>query len=1151
MTKTVFTFGRMNPPTIGHQKLADKVKAEAKKQGAMPHVYLSHTQNAKKDPLDYATKIKYARKAFGPSVTKSRSKTIIQVLQELQKMGHTEVTLVVGSDRVGEFKTFLNRYNGKDFTFDKVKVISAGQRDPDAEGAAGMSATKIRGLAQAGELEEFGKGLANLSASDTKAIYNKVRDVMGITESLEYGDEDFDFTEEELDAFVEMTDLEDLDEDYDLNQDFEQLLEDMELAERAPLTLQQRLKIGRRMKRLAPKMKRKREIAMRKMADKGRLERRARKGAIKLLRTKFAGKQGANYASLAPGAKIAVDRIIQKKMNMVGKISRRLLPKVRRAEMERLKRSRSSKKESFDQSFENYLAEACWDGYKQEGLKKKGKRMVPNCVPEEIIFEDETQDTNQKLLYMLRQAFTDATERQLVIRALKGGSKSLQNPVLRPFILKLLNRLLDATQSDPSMFVKMKDRLRRMSQDDSKEVKEDKQPAKYHAGLSKSTKDKRASHFKKQADKPDDQASAYKPAPGDAQAKTKPSVHTNKFKQMYGEDYNAAFEKFISEEYIEEKSLDGLKKKAEKSGIPYGILKKVYDRGMAAWKSGHRPGTTPQQWAYARVNSFATKSKGTWGGADKDLAAKVREEVELDEISTDTAVSYMRKAGNAVKHRGLSGKKVDNRYSGVARAHDKLAKSGKMGTTAQKYSKARVGVSEEKHKGVDIGNWKYDGPEDFVKKLIDKFGTPDYVEKNPTTDEAYSATFMDIDGFDFVRIVDSNTNKLHPHPAKIFVEGGMYFKVPHEMVGKLKEASPTIMIDELNGWVVGKCASLTIAAATVNFVMDAVNGNTKPTREEYDRRIESIMNKQKPDISWWENGLNEAKTHFVYQQNVVKTKSIVHRGDEKSSREWVKKNSKYYDHKGKNFQIYKGKPGKVSPRDIVAEMRKSPLQRLKDFDKTRVAVGKKPIFDPKSTEFRNVSRKQKKLDQTSNEDVDVAKQKIEREKQSDKIKHDAMLDRARTRETQAKNRATKVDNVESFDDAFENFLNEVGGAGQFGTDKLKKKYAKDTPYSEETYDGNEFDEAYGTLWFNEDEELDEGEYQGRSVKLGKPSRGDVKKFKVYVKNEKGNTVKVNFGDPNMEIKRDNPARRKSFRARHNCDNPGPRTKARYWSCKKW
>lgn len=82
-------------------------------------------------------------------------------------------------------------------------------------------------------------------------------------------------------------------------------------------------------------------------------------------------------------------------------------------------------------------------------------------------------------------------------------------------------------------------------------------------------------------------------------------------------------------------------------------------------------------------------------------------------------------------------------------------------------------------------------------------------------------------------------------------------------------------------------------------------------------------------------------------------------------------------------------------------------------------------------------------------------------------------------------------------------------------------------------------------------ELSEAEYQGRNVQLGKPMAGDVKKSKVYVKGPKGNVVKVNFGDKKMKIKKSNPKRRKSFRARHNCENPGPRWKARYWSCRAW
>ena len=119
--------------------------------------------------------------------------------------------------------------------------------------------------------------------------------------------------------------------------------------------------------------------------------------------------------------------------------------------------------------------------------------------------------------------------------------------------------------------------------------------------------------FKKQSGyRKSDDDDDYKPAPGDAKAKTKPSGFTKKFKQMYGEV------KDINE------TIKAVQNKAKKTGMPYSILKQVYNRGMAAWKGGHRPGATQQQWALARVNSFVTKSSGTWGGADKDLAKKVR-----------------------------------------------------------------------------------------------------------------------------------------------------------------------------------------------------------------------------------------------------------------------------------------------------------------------------------------------------------------------------------------------------------------------------------------------------------------------------------------------------------------------------------------------
>ena len=139
------------------------------------------------------------------------------------------------------------------------------------------------------------------------------------------------------------------------------------------------------------------------------------------------------------------------------------------------------------------------------------------------------------------------------------------------------------------------------------------QPKKYVAGLSDKDKKAHDRHLEKGSKKSDSDKSAYKQSPADKKAKTKPSVHTKKYKQMFGE----------SDVELNE-VIKGLKKKAEKSGMPYSILKQVYNRGMAAWKGGHRPGTTPQQWAFARVNSFITKSSGTWGKADSDLAKKVR-----------------------------------------------------------------------------------------------------------------------------------------------------------------------------------------------------------------------------------------------------------------------------------------------------------------------------------------------------------------------------------------------------------------------------------------------------------------------------------------------------------------------------------------------
>ena len=410
-TKEVtFTFGRFNPPTIGHEKLLNAVNKTAR--GSKYIVFASQTNDNKKNPLEYASKIKTMRKMFprhARSIVLDKSiRNIFDILTKLYSEGHNKVTMVVGSDRVTEFETLTNTYNNKKgkhgfYNFEGgVNIVSAGERDPDADGASGMSASKMRAAAKANDLSSFSKGLPS-GYKDAKKIFNDVRNGMGLKES-------HNFTEHLL---------------------------------------------------------------------------------------------------LQP---VSEER----------------------------------------------------EAYVEGDLFAEG----------DVVVIKESEEIGQVI--MLGSNY--------VLVEMADGKK------LRKWL-------------------------------DSVEKIEEKMQEPYHKGLAKSTADKRDAQFKKQAKMDDDNPNAYKLAPGDKTAKTKTSKHTKKYAKMYGEKIQS-FSSF--NEIISEDENTGLKKKAEKSGMPLSILRQVYNRGVAAWKSGHRPGTNPQQWGYARVNSFVTKSSGTWGKADKDLAAKVR-----------------------------------------------------------------------------------------------------------------------------------------------------------------------------------------------------------------------------------------------------------------------------------------------------------------------------------------------------------------------------------------------------------------------------------------------------------------------------------------------------------------------------------------------
>jgi len=185
----VFAFGRFNPPTIGHQKLIQKVQSMAKQVNGKGFIFLSHKQNNKTDPLTFQQKQDYINSQIQDpnlEIGNSTANTIIKALQVIQSQGRTRIIMVAGSDRIAEFQKLLNQYNGKPdkqgnllYKFDFIDVVNAGQRDPDEEGVAGASASKARELAMKGKEQEFSKIV--MGGNNGKILYDKIQDAIGVT----------------------------------------------------------------------------------------------------------------------------------------------------------------------------------------------------------------------------------------------------------------------------------------------------------------------------------------------------------------------------------------------------------------------------------------------------------------------------------------------------------------------------------------------------------------------------------------------------------------------------------------------------------------------------------------------------------------------------------------------------------------------------------------------------------------------------------------------------------------------------------------------------------------------------------------------------------------------------------------------------------
>jgi hypothetical protein len=447
-----FTFGRMNPPTVGHGKVMDTLSTKSGKSDYK--VFVSQSQDPKKNPLSYSDKIKHTRKMFpkhARNIIADKSvKTAINAMVALYDQGYKSVTMVVGEDRITEFDVLLKKYNGTKgrhgfYNFKNINIVSAGERDPDASGVEGMSASKQRENAANNDFVTFAQGVPkSMSDKDTRKLFNDVRKGMGLKEALEFRNH------------LELKTVSETREQYVAGSLFE---------------------VG--------------DTVVIKESDEV--------ATVVVL--------GANYVIVEHN----------------GKKSRKWLDAVEKLEEDVSQRQiddlekfgdRLLKKFDIDVEFTRHFADRMND-----------KRNDPEIKVAEI----------QRLFKKIaKNKGKDIKKHGDAEAVLKDMQSDLNLPVVVNFKdgeFEVVNKTIMRKKG----FKTTSPEIKYEAQDPDIKDKEGTQPARYHAGLKKSTKDKRDAHFKKHGKKADNDSSAYKPAPGDATAKTKPSKYTKAFKDMYEE----------------------------------------------------------------------------------------------------------------------------------------------------------------------------------------------------------------------------------------------------------------------------------------------------------------------------------------------------------------------------------------------------------------------------------------------------------------------------------------------------------------------------------------------------------------------------------------------------------------------------------------
>ena len=926
----VFTFGRFNPPTTGHEKLIEKVKKIA--GGDDYYIFPSHSQNNKKDPLPLAKKVAYMRDMFPKHkrniIANNKLKTVLDIAVYFHQQGYKELNMVVGSDRVAEFKKLLTTYNGQEkrhgfYDFDTIQIFSAGERDPDAEGVTGMSASKMRAAATNNDYDTFQKGLPR-GFKNGNQLFKDVRKGMNLKENSKYSDEEI-----ERDLYV----------------------------------------------------------------------------------------RGAIY--------------------QIGD-----------------------------------LVENINDGTSGE-IIRRGTNYVQYTDGENV---------HKAFLHSIKEA--------------KKITKTKQDPDIK-----------DSPGSEPAKYY-------------AKGVGDKK-------GMSVSTKKARDAHFTKGAKMDDDNPNAYKPAPGDKDKKTKPSQYTKKFKQMYGE----VTERRIDPADVDTSATDDDIAAADKN-IMMQLRKSVSLRGnfpvQFMDKKKVKVSSKIAQAVQSKYNSMkkpADKEKfqNRISKSYKDLLSALKEQLNINEQPKheitvgDYTTKFFYMCGSAQttmkKHADKEGAEELTRMQDLFYKMEKDAMDSGGASDEQK-KKSQILYDKIIAKADDMG----------IKNEVDK-----YMKLHLTSmlNNKPKLGFGRTDLEEQSKGLYYNINKKKKEGRPMRKKGEKGAPSADDFKNAAKTAKTEDDIKEMPYYrkIYDKIHQMTHPKGYDKILKMYIQMHKQGHRNPARALGQMMKGIEARDIAYYINGLIKkgklpsnlaAKVDFEIDESVNLTEKIAG---------LVKKSQQT----GVPYGILK-----------------------KSYDRGLAAwrTGHRPGTTPQQWAFARVNS----MLTGGKADPDLQKQarasKKKKKKEAYEIgepyaRHTFDVTPGQDYEQSVKSKVASESNIQEWferpstrKEYQERYKDEWEEKLQETYNRMRSKISKD-----------DLEDKY-----IEKLEIVESEYQGRKVKLNDPFRlpsGSKKKFGVYVKNEKGNVVKVTFGDPNMEIKRDDPGRLKSFRARHNCDNPGPKTKARYWSCFQW